>query len=52
MGHWILDTAGVGGIIVILVAIPVLLAYIGMVRWIAHAPRPSPEDDAQEGRHP
>jgi len=52
MGHWILDTAGVGGIIVGLVAIPVLLAYIGMVRWIARTPRPSGEDDAQEGRHP
>lgn len=58
MGHWILDTAGVGGIIVGLVAIPVLLAYIGMVRWIAHAPRgaseprPSGKDDLQEGRHP
>lgn len=64
MGHWILDTAGIGGIIVGLVAIPVLLAYIGMVRWIAHAPggasepggasapRSSGEDEAQEGRHP
>lgn len=52
MGHWILDTAGVGGIIVGLVAIPVLLAYIGMVRWIASARRPSGKDDAQEGRHP
>ncbi len=39
MAHWILDTAGIGGIIVGLVAIPVLIAYIRMVRWIAAAPR-------------
>ncbi len=39
MAHWILDTAGIGGIIVALVAIPVLIAYIRMVRWIAAAPR-------------
>jgi hypothetical protein len=44
MAHWILDTAGIGGIIVGLVAIPVLIAYIRMVRWIAAAPRPPQAD--------
>ncbi len=46
MAHWILDTAGVGGIIVGLIAVGVLVAYVRMVRWIALAPRPphSPDD--------
>lgn len=46
MAHWILDTAGVGGIIVGLVAVPVLIVYFRMVRWIAAAPQPphGPED--------
>lgn len=46
MAHWIINTAGVGGIIVGLVAIPVFIAYVRMVRWIALAPRPQhgPED--------
>jgi alpha-galactosidase/6-phospho-beta-glucosidase family protein len=50
MAHWIIDTAGVGGIIVGLVAIPVLIAYFRMVRWIAAAPRaPHGPDDATGG---
>ncbi len=44
MAHWIIDTAGVGGIIVGLIAIPVLIAYVRMVHWIASAPKP-PEAD-------
>jgi hypothetical protein len=44
MAHWIIDTAGVGGIIVGLVAVPVLIAYFRMVRWIAAAPRPPQAD--------
>ena len=39
MGHWLVDTAGIGALIVLVTAGPVLLAYIGMVRWIARAPR-------------
>jgi hypothetical protein len=39
MGHWIVDTAGIGALIVLFTAGPVLLAYIGMIRWIARAPR-------------
>ncbi len=46
MAHWIIDTAGVGGIIVGLIAVTVFIAYVRMVRWIARAPRPqhSPDD--------
>lgn len=47
MAHWIIDTAGVGGIIVGLIAISVLIAYFRMVRWIAAAPR-SPQADGQD----
>ena len=39
MAHWILDTAGIGSIIVFVVAGSVFLAYVAMVRWIAAAPR-------------
>ena len=44
MAHWIIDTAGVGGIIVGLVAIPVFIAYVRMVRWIAAAPHGSEDE--------
>jgi len=47
MAHWILDTAGIGGIIVGLVAIPVFIAYVRMVRWIASASR-APQADGQD----
>jgi hypothetical protein len=39
MAHWMLDTAGIGSIIVAIVAGAVFLAYAAMVRWIATAPR-------------
>ena len=39
MVHWIVDTASIGSIIVLCVAVPVFLAYAAMVRWIARAPR-------------
>ena len=39
MAHWLVDAAGIGSLIVALVAGPVLIAYIAMVRWIAKAPR-------------
>ena len=39
MIYWILDTAGIGSIIVFAVAGSVFLAYVAMVRWIAAAPR-------------
>jgi hypothetical protein len=41
MGFWIVDTAGIGSLIVFLAAGPVLVAYILMARWIAAAPRAS-----------
>lgn len=38
MGHWIVDTSGIGSIIVITVGLSVLVAYIYMLRWIQTAP--------------
>ena len=40
MGHWIIDTAGIGSLIAGLVAVAVLLAYGSMMRWILTSPRP------------
>lgn len=48
MVNWFLNTAGIGALIVVLAAGPVLLAYIGMVRWIASAPR---EDEHESQTH-
>ncbi len=42
MAHWIIDTAGVGSLIVFVVAGSALIAYVLMIRWIARAP----QDDA------
>jgi len=39
MAHWLIDTAGIGSLIVFVVAGSVFVAYIVMVRWIARAPR-------------
>lgn len=49
MAHWILDTAGVGGIIVGLIAVAVLIAYVRMVRWIAAAPPPQRKPENATG---
>lgn len=38
MGHWLMDTAGIGSIVVLGVGFCVLVAYIYMVRWIQGAP--------------
>jgi hypothetical protein len=39
MGHWLMDTAGIGSIIVLAVGFSVLAAYVYMLRWIQIAPR-------------
>ncbi len=50
MGYWLMDTAGVGSIIVIVVGLTVLIAYIYMVRWIQTAPPdPSSAEPDQPG---
>ncbi len=46
MGHWIIDTASVGSLIVALVAGPALLAYGLLLRWIARAPREEQSEQA------
>jgi hypothetical protein len=38
MAYWLVDTAGIGSIVVFTVGLSVLVAYIFMVRWIQTAP--------------
>ena len=38
MGHWLMDTPGIGSIVVLSVGFCVLIAYIFMLRWIQWAP--------------
>ena len=38
MGYWLINTAGIGSIIVVVVGLSVLLAYVNMMRWIQTAP--------------
>jgi hypothetical protein len=38
MGHWLVDTAGIGSIVVLSVGFLVLAAYIYMLRWIQRSP--------------
>ena len=39
MGHWLMDTAGIGSIIVLGVGLSVAFAYVYMLHWILSAPR-------------
>ena len=39
MGHWLVDTAGIGSIIVLSVGVLVLAADVYMLRWIQRSPR-------------
>jgi hypothetical protein len=39
MGHWLMDTAGIGSIIVLGVGLSVAFAYVYMLRWILCASR-------------
>lgn len=47
MVHWFFDTAGIGSLIVIVVAISVFIAYFRMLRWIQTAPPPPAEKSAE-----
>ncbi|MGC8779812.1 MAG: hypothetical protein ACP5UQ_03015 [Anaerolineae bacterium] len=47
MAHWIIDTAGVGSLIVFMVAGSVLIAYALMTRWIVQAPKEHNEQEAR-----
>jgi hypothetical protein len=46
---WFLDTAGIGSIIVFVVAISVFLIYVRMLRWIQTTP---PDPDSAEAAAP
>ncbi len=49
MGYWLVDTAGVGSIIVFVVGLSALAAYAYMLRWIQTAPRdPAPAETPAE----
>jgi len=49
MGYWLMDTAGVGAIIVIATGLSVFAAYIYMLRWIQTAPcDPAPVETAPQ----
>ena len=51
MGLWIIDTAGIGSIIVFVVGLSTLGAYFTMLRWIQTAPpelAPEPDESAIE----
>lgn len=51
MGHWLVDTAGIGSLVVLGVGFSVLIAYLTILRWIQSAPRdPVPlEIDVKDG---
>jgi len=38
MGYWIINTAGIGSLIVFIVGMSVFAAYVYMFRWIQTAP--------------
>lgn len=42
IGYWLVDTAGVGSIIVLAVGFSVFFAYVAMLRWIQTTPPPQP----------
>lgn len=42
IGYWLVDTAGVGSIIVLAVGFSVFFAYVAMLRWIQTAPPARP----------
>lgn len=44
IGYWLVDTAGIGSIIVLAVGFSVFFTYVAMLRWIQTAPpvRPAP----------
>lgn len=42
MGHWFVNTAGIGSAIVFVVGLSVLAAYYRLLRWVQAAP---PEAD-------
>ncbi len=49
MGYWLVNTAGVGAIIVWTIGLFVFTAYVYMLRWIQTAPRdPVPAETAPQ----
>ncbi len=49
MGHWIIETAGIGSLIVVAVALGVFGAYVRMLRWIRAAPDEARRADDLQG---
>jgi hypothetical protein len=49
MGYWLVNTPGVGAIIVLTIGLSVFIAYVYMLHWIQTAPRdPVPAETAPE----
>jgi hypothetical protein len=49
MGYWLVNTAGVGAIIVWTIGLSVFTAYVCMLHWIQTAPRdPVPAETAPQ----
>lgn len=48
MGHWLIDTAGVGAMIAILVGASVAATYLAVLRWIKIAPPDHAQNDPSE----
>ena len=49
MAYWFFDTAGIGSVIVVVVAVSVLVTYIRMLRWIQSTP-PSAQELPTEAK--
>lgn len=49
IGYWLVDTAGIGSIIVLGVGFFVFFAYVAMLRWIQTAPPEQPVAAAASG---
>ena len=57
MGYWLVNTAGIGSLIVLSVGLSVLAAYVYMLRWIQTAPpdavraeaNPQPQRETEAG---
>jgi hypothetical protein len=48
MGYWLVNTAGIGSIIVLVVGLSAFAAYAYMLRWIQTAPRDPAETPAED----
>jgi hypothetical protein len=48
MGYWIINTAGIGAIIVGIIGASVFAAYVLLLRWIVTAPPGNPQEEVTQ----